>query len=139
MIHPTTAPSRVTCRRARGGTELPSGRSLRVTVPRGSALIGWMTGRGIDHATVDRDGRSGGCVPEVARTTRARMLREVEPMARDLIAIMDNIPADSFASTTSTPEPTPRSHVLGARWGAQHMGTTDQGHMAGEPTAPASP
>ena len=57
-------------------------------------------------------------MPEVARTTQARMLREVEPMACDLIAIMDNIAADSFASTTSTPEPTPRSHVLGAPLGA---------------------
>jgi hypothetical protein len=35
-------------------------------------------------------------VPEVGRTTQARTLREVEPMTRDLIAIMDDIPADSF-------------------------------------------
>jgi hypothetical protein len=35
-------------------------------------------------------------VPEVGRTTQARRLREVEPMARDLIAIMDDIPADSL-------------------------------------------
>ena len=49
------------------------------------------------HAEVDRDGKAWRIhVPEVARTTQARTLREVESMARDLIAIMDNIPADSF-------------------------------------------
>lgn len=30
-------------------------------------------------------------VPEVDRTTQARNLREVEPMARDLIAVMDDV------------------------------------------------
>ena len=49
------------------------------------------------HAEVDRDGNFWRIrVPEVGRTTQARTLREVEPMARDLIAIMDDIPADSF-------------------------------------------
>jgi hypothetical protein len=49
------------------------------------------------HADVDRDGKFWRVrVPEVARTTQARSLREVEQMARDLIAIMDDIPADSF-------------------------------------------
>jgi hypothetical protein len=49
------------------------------------------------HAEVDRDGKVWRVrVPEVARTTQARTLREVESMARDLVAIMDNIPADSF-------------------------------------------
>jgi hypothetical protein len=49
------------------------------------------------HAEVDRDGKVWRIrVPGVARTTQARTLREVEPMARDLIAIMDDIPADSF-------------------------------------------
>ena len=49
------------------------------------------------HAEVHRDGKVWRVrVPEVARTTQARTLREVESMARDLIAIMDNIPADSF-------------------------------------------
>jgi hypothetical protein len=49
------------------------------------------------HAEVDRDGTVWRIrVPEVARTTQARTLREVEAMARDLIAIMDDIPADSF-------------------------------------------
>ena len=51
----------------------------------------------IYRAEVDRDGMVWRIrVPEVARTTQARTLREVEPMARDLIAIMDDIPADSF-------------------------------------------
>lgn len=49
------------------------------------------------HAEVDRDGKVWRIrVPEVARTTQARTLREVEAMARDLIAIMDDVPADSF-------------------------------------------
>jgi hypothetical protein len=50
------------------------------------------------HAEVDRDGSVWRVrVPEVQRTTQARNLREVEPMARDLIAIMDEVPADSFS------------------------------------------
>jgi hypothetical protein len=50
------------------------------------------------HAEVDRDGSVWRVrVPEVQRTTQARNLREVEPMARDLIAIMDDVPADSFS------------------------------------------
>jgi hypothetical protein len=50
------------------------------------------------HAEVNRDGKVWRVrVPEVARTTQARTLGEVESMARDLIAIMDDIPADSFA------------------------------------------
>ncbi len=49
------------------------------------------------HAEVDRDGTVWRVrVPEVARTTQARTLREAESMARDLVAIMDDIPAGSF-------------------------------------------
>jgi hypothetical protein len=49
------------------------------------------------HAEVDRDGSAWRVrIPEVRRTTQARNLRDVEPMARDLIAIMDDIPAESF-------------------------------------------
>jgi hypothetical protein len=49
------------------------------------------------RAEVDRDGKFWRIrVPEVARTTQARTLLEVEPMARDLIAIMDGIDAGSF-------------------------------------------
>lgn len=36
-------------------------------------------------------------VPEVDRATQARHLREVEAMARDLIAIMEDVAPDSFA------------------------------------------
>jgi hypothetical protein len=51
----------------------------------------------IYHAEVDRDGTVWRVrVPEVQRTTQARTLRDVEPMARDLVAIMEDIPADSF-------------------------------------------
>jgi hypothetical protein len=35
-------------------------------------------------------------VPEIQRTTQARTLREVEPMARDLIAVMEQIDPQSF-------------------------------------------
>lgn len=50
------------------------------------------------HAQVDRDGNVWRVrVPEVQRSTQARNLREVEPMARDLIAIMDEVSADSFS------------------------------------------
>ena len=35
-------------------------------------------------------------VPGLARTTQARDRDEIEPMARDLIAIMGDVPADSF-------------------------------------------
>ena len=49
------------------------------------------------HADVERDGAVWRVrVPEVQRTTQARSLREVEPMARDLVAIMDDIPLDAF-------------------------------------------
>ena len=49
------------------------------------------------RADVDRDGKVWRVrVPDIGRATQARTLREVEPMARDLIAIMDDIPADSF-------------------------------------------
>jgi hypothetical protein len=41
--------------------------------------------------------------PEVQRTTQARTLREVEPMARDLIAIMEDVPADSFTLFMDVP------------------------------------
>ncbi len=51
-------------------------------------------------AEVDRDGTVWRVrVPEIRRTTQARTLREVEPMARDLISIMEDVPADSFAVT----------------------------------------
>ena len=58
------------------------------------------------HAKVDRDGKVWRIrVPEVARTTQARTLREVEPMARDLIAIMDNIRPTRSALTLPSPFP----------------------------------
>ncbi|HEX8093077.1 DUF2188 domain-containing protein [Jatrophihabitans sp.] len=39
-------------------------------------------------------------VPEIGRTTQARTLREVEPMARDLIAVMEQVKPDSFHLVT---------------------------------------
>ena len=35
-------------------------------------------------------------IPEIQRTTQARTLREVEPMARDLIAVLEQVDPDSF-------------------------------------------
>jgi hypothetical protein len=35
-------------------------------------------------------------IPEIQRTTQARTLREVEPMARDLIAVMEQVDPHSF-------------------------------------------
>jgi hypothetical protein len=35
-------------------------------------------------------------VPQVERSTQARNLHEIEPMTRDLIAIMAEVPEDSF-------------------------------------------
>jgi hypothetical protein len=35
-------------------------------------------------------------IPEIQRTTQARTLREVEPMARDLIAVMEEVDPQSF-------------------------------------------
>lgn len=36
-------------------------------------------------------------VPQIDRVTQARNIREIEAMTRDLIAIMEDVPADSFA------------------------------------------
>lgn len=48
-------------------------------------------------AEVERDGRFWLVwVPEIERVTQARNLREVEPMARDLVAMMLEIAPDSF-------------------------------------------
>jgi hypothetical protein len=49
------------------------------------------------RADVERDGRFWHIrVPEVGRSTQARHVRDIEPMARDLIAVMEDVPADSF-------------------------------------------
>ena len=49
------------------------------------------------RADVERDGRFWHIhVPEISRSTQARHLREIEPMARDLIAVMEDVPSDSF-------------------------------------------
>jgi hypothetical protein len=46
---------------------------------------------------VERDGRYWNIsVPAVGRSTQARHLREIEPMAQDLVAIMEELPADAF-------------------------------------------
>jgi hypothetical protein len=48
-------------------------------------------------ADVERDGRFWHIrVNEISRSTQARHLREIEPMARDLIAVMEDMPADAF-------------------------------------------
>ena len=45
-------------------------------------------------------------VPEINRYTQARNLGEVEPMARDLIAVMRDVAADSFTLEVSVELPT---------------------------------
>jgi hypothetical protein len=48
-------------------------------------------------ADVERDGRFWRIsVSEISRSTQARYLQEIEPMARDLIAVMEDVPSDSF-------------------------------------------
>lgn len=48
-------------------------------------------------AQVTRDGRFWLIhVPEIDRATQARSLAEIEPMARDLIVIMESVEPDSF-------------------------------------------
>jgi len=50
------------------------------------------------RANLTRDGGYWNVrVPEVKRSTQARNLAEAEAMARDLIAIMEDVPPDSFA------------------------------------------
>lgn len=44
-------------------------------------------------------------VPEIQRTTQARTLREIEPMARDLIAVMERVDPQSFDLRVATPAP----------------------------------
>ena len=57
------------------------------------------------RAVVTRDGGFWSVrVPEISRTTQARTLAEIEPMARDLIAVMEDIPADSFGLEISGDE-----------------------------------
>jgi hypothetical protein len=48
----------------------------------------------------------------VDRWTQARHLREVDAMARDLIAIMLDVPADSFALDVDVIMPTPVTALL---------------------------
>jgi hypothetical protein len=49
----------------------------------------------IAHA--ERDGRFWHIrVNAIRRSTQARHLKEVEPMASDLIAVMEDMPTDSF-------------------------------------------
>jgi hypothetical protein len=40
-------------------------------------------------------------VPAIGRTTQARSLAEIEPMTRDLIAVMTGVPAGSFGLTVT--------------------------------------
>jgi hypothetical protein len=65
-----------------------------------SARPGWgrlVAVMSVYRVDVERDGRFWHIrVPEVERSTQARNLREIEPMARDLIAPMEEVPEDSF-------------------------------------------
>ena len=46
-------------------------------------------------------------VAEIDRWTQAPNLREVEPMARDLIAVMQNVPSTSFELDIDFDAPAP--------------------------------
>lgn len=68
------------------------------------------------HANVKRDGRYWFIyVPEVERATQARHLREVELMARDLVAVMEDVDPDSFELVVNLTLPEDaRTHVEAA-------------------------
>ncbi|GAA5019679.1 hypothetical protein GCM10023317_61930 [Actinopolymorpha pittospori] len=54
------------------------------------------------HASVERDGRFWLIrIREIDRSTQARHLREVDAMARDLIAVMRDVEPDSFELVVS--------------------------------------
>lgn len=56
-----------------------------------------MTSPGVYRAEADRDGDVWRIrVRWLDRSTQARSLDEIEPMTRDLIAVMSGVPADSF-------------------------------------------
>ena len=63
-------------------------------------------------------------VPEVDRWTQARNLREIETMARDLIAVMEGVPTDSFNLHVDliTPEPV-AAHLARSREFAEQAAT----------------
>jgi hypothetical protein len=73
------------------------------------------------HANVSRDGRFWLVhIPEIDQYTQARNLTEVEPMARDLIALWLEIPADSFdiAVHVELPKAVQRHLELAAKYAA---------------------
>lgn len=67
-------------------------------------------------ARVERDGRFWLVhVPEIDRYTQARNLREVEAMARDLVAVMLEVEPDSFELDIELELPEPvRAHLAAA-------------------------
>jgi hypothetical protein len=69
------------------------------------------------HANVERDGRFWLIrVPEIGRATQARHLREVDAMARDLIAVMRDVEPDSFQLIVSHRLPkSVQAHLVRAR------------------------
>lgn len=71
----------------------------------------------IYHAEVQRAGKYWHIrVPEIDRVTQARNVAEIETMARDLIAIMEDVEPDSFDLTVAIklPEET-QAHIDAAR------------------------
>lgn len=64
-------------------------------------------------ANVEQDGRFWLIrVEEIDRVTQARNLREVEEMARDLIAVMEEVESDSFALTINLSLPANAQHHI---------------------------
>lgn len=90
-------------------------------------------------ARVRRDGRFWLIhVPEVDRSTQARHLREVEDMARDLIALMDDIPEDSFDLDVQTELPEDIAQELGIAVKLRERAARDQHDAAAHVRAAAA-
>ena len=67
----------------------------------------------IYHAVATRDGRYWLVhVPELDQYTQARTISEVEPMARDLISLIQDVPDDSFQIERQVDLPESVRHYL---------------------------
>lgn len=71
-------------------------------------------------------------VPAVQRATQARTLREVDAMARDLIAIMTDVPADSFELTVRVTLPQEAQEHLQRAAGLREKAASAQSRAAME-------
>lgn len=90
------------------------------------------------HADVSRDGKFWLIhVPEVGRWTQARTYDEIEVMARDLVAIINDVPVDSFELAVSITLPTPAAEHLKQADQLRDQAATAQSEAANELRAAA--